>query len=63
MQTMQAQRLLNAYKLVAYVNRPGTNSQGHFDFVVGNVKALLKLNVENEYKKRDRGEWVGGFRS
>lgn len=49
---MQAQRLLNAYKLVAYVNRPGTNSQGHFDFVVGNVKALLKLNVENESKKK-----------
>lgn len=32
---------------------------GHFDFDVGNVKALLKLNVENESMKRDRGEWEG----
>lgn len=47
LQTMQAQRPLNAYKLVAYVNGPGSNGQGHLGFVVGNVKALLKLNVEN----------------
>lgn len=47
LQTMQAQSLLNAYKLVTYVNGPGSNSQGHLWSFVGNVKALLKLNVEN----------------
>lgn len=31
-----------------YVNGPDGNSQGHLLSFVGNVKALLKLNVENE---------------
>lgn len=60
MQTRQGQGLLNAYKLVAFVTRGsnrGSNSKCHFDF--GNVKALLKLNVENESMKRDRGQWAG----
>lgn len=30
------------------MNGPDGNSQGHLLSFVGNVKALLKLNVENE---------------
>lgn len=58
LQTMHAQRLLNAYKLVTCVNGPGSNSQGHTLSFVGNVKALFKLNEENEsMEKAGGGGW------
>jgi len=59
---MQAQRLLNAYKLVTCVNGPSSNSQDHTLSFEGNVKALFKLNVENKSMEKARGGGGGGGR-
>jgi len=59
LQTMHAQRLLNAYKLVT-CEWTGRNSQGHTLSFVGNVKALFKLNEENESMEKGLGGGGGG---
>lgn len=44
---LQDTQRLNEYKLVIRVNKPENNSQDRVWSFEGNVKALLKLNVDN----------------
>jgi len=57
---MHAQRLLNAYKLVT-CECTGSNGQGQTLSFVGNVKALFKLNEEDESMEKAGGVRVGGM--
>jgi len=57
---MHAQRLLNAYKLVT-CECTGCNGQGQTLSFVGNVKALFKLNEEDESMEKAGGVRVGGM--
>lgn len=54
LQSLQAQRLVGCWK-----NGPGSKGQSSLGSVVGNVKALFKLNVKMESMEEYGWEWEG----